>query len=695
MPDTLPVSTPTSLFRQALKIIAVAASTGAALVTVFKALYSFGVIGEPESHETIGNLGAAWVGVKPAADTAYSIGDTLHYVATISDKNGSILVGARPVWTSGDSSIATVLSDGSVIARGPGSTTVSVVVGNLVTRSKIVVKQRVAGVAILGDAGDTLFTVREGAQLHLHGSALDARGYVIAGPRAAWQIDDSSVADIDSTGLVTGRNAGRTVVTASIAGISSRARVGVSTTAARLTAVAGMDQNALAGRTLTQPIVVRATNRKGAPAAGQLVTFRLANGQGVIDLPAALTDADGRARSVWTLADYPGRQTLLVSVENVDTVVKIVADAEPVPSNTRVAALAEPLAGRAGDMVSENPGVRVTDSVGRALPDVVVRWSTMNGGTVEALEARTDSVGVARARWKLGTKTGNQRLRAQVGGNLTRGVAPITILATAASGPPTTIQVLSGDAQRAAAGATLQKPVAFRVVDADGNGAVNSAIVLSPSGGNVPATTIQTDSLGYARTRWTLGHSAGEYTLAVHVDGIRKLSKVSARAHPAGAANLSFEDAPSKTASRQKARKLYALVTDVYGNPVPDAKVRFAVKSGTVTPARAVSDERGRVALTWTPAAATGEQRLTGLVTGSDVRGAYIMSSLGAEPQVKRTVAKAPAAPVAKPVVKPATRPPAKAVAKTPAKKPSKPASKPAATKRPATTTTASIKRPS
>jgi len=676
MPDILPVGSPTSLVRQAIKLIAVAASTGAALVTLFKALYSFGVIGQTESHESIGNLGAAWVGLRPAADTATALSDTLHYAATIADKNGSILVGARPVWTTGDSSIATVLPNGSVIARGTGATTVSVVVGTLVAHSKIVVKQRVTDVQVVGAVGDTLVALREGAELHLHGRALDARGYVITGLRPQWQIDDSSVAVIDSNGAITGRSAGRTVVTASIAGVSGRARVSVTTTAAAITPVAGMNQSALAGRALPQPVVVRATNRRGAPAAGQVVTFRLPNGQGVVDLPAALTDADGRARTIWTLAGYPGRQTLMVSVEHVDSAIAVIAEAEPIASNTRVAVLAERLSGRAGELVSEAPAVRVTDSSGRALPDVLVRWSTMNGGSVEALDARTDSLGVARARWKLGRKTGTQRLRAQAGGQLSQGIKPVMILATAASGSPSSILVVTGAGQRAAAGAVLPKPVAFRVVDADGNGVADAAVVLSPSGGKVLEGTLHTDSLGVARTRWTLGHSAGDYTLAVHVDGIRKLLKVGARAVPAAAANLSFEDAPSKTAAKAKAKRLYALVTDVYGNPVPDAKVSFSVKSGTVTPTRAVSDARGRVALTWTPALKAGEQRLTGIVSGTDVKGAYITQGMGEEPAPTAATKPAVKAPVAKPSVQPATRPTVKAPAKAPTlskKTPAKP----------------------
>src|SRR5712671_7243486 len=126
--------------KHTAKVVAVAASSGAALVSIVTALVSYGVIGQAESHQSIGNIGAAWVGLRPAMDTASALGDTVHYAATVTDRNGSILVGARPVWTTGDSSIATVLSDGSVIARGPGKTMVSLVVGRLVTHSSIAVR---------------------------------------------------------------------------------------------------------------------------------------------------------------------------------------------------------------------------------------------------------------------------------------------------------------------------------------------------------------------------------------------------------------------------------------------------------------------------------------------------------------------------------------------------------------------------
>jgi hypothetical protein len=54
-------------------------------------------------------------------DTATALGDTVHFAATVTDRNGSILV-VRADLTTGDLTIAMVLQDGSVIARGPGRT---------------------------------------------------------------------------------------------------------------------------------------------------------------------------------------------------------------------------------------------------------------------------------------------------------------------------------------------------------------------------------------------------------------------------------------------------------------------------------------------------------------------------------------------------------------------------------------------
>src|SRR6476469_3009071 len=132
---------PRGVWSSHMKTLATIASTVAAVASIVGFLMSWGMIGNSESRQTVGSIGARWVGLRPAADTASAIGDTIHLAATVTDKAGTVLVGTRPVWTSANPDVATVEPDGSVIAHSPGTTTISAVVGSLSAHSRIVVRQ--------------------------------------------------------------------------------------------------------------------------------------------------------------------------------------------------------------------------------------------------------------------------------------------------------------------------------------------------------------------------------------------------------------------------------------------------------------------------------------------------------------------------------------------------------------------------
>src|SRR5918998_2613953 len=176
--DFKPLKAALPWYRSASKLVTAIASTGAALVSIFSFLYSFGVVGEPESHKTVGTFGASWLGVSPAADTAYAIGDTIHLAATVTDKSGSVLVGVRPRWTSDNPQTAVALPNGWVIIRGPGVAAILVTVADLSARTRIVVRQTVTSVEI---GGDSAVTLGEGEQRAIAVRPLDARGHPIAG----------------------------------------------------------------------------------------------------------------------------------------------------------------------------------------------------------------------------------------------------------------------------------------------------------------------------------------------------------------------------------------------------------------------------------------------------------------------------------------------------------------------------------
>jgi hypothetical protein len=614
-------SAPTPWYRQASKLVAAVATTGAACVSIISFVYSFGIVGKSEAHRTLGNLDVAWVGVRPAVDTATAIGDTLHLAATITDRAGAFLVGTSPAWSSENPGVALVRNDGSVVAQGPGTTTITVAVGGRVARSRIVVRQRVASVDVIGADGTDGLTMPELDRQPLRARARDARGHAIADVAARWRVDDSSVVALDSAGIATARTPGRTIVTVAVDGVVGHAALSVVAAPATIGLLSGAGQHAPAGRALPQNAVVRVISRRGLPVSGALVTFRVEQGDGVLEPASALSDADGRARTSWTLGGLPGSQSLIATVQHLDSTIVITAEADPLPANTRAVAAVDHPSGAAALTLANPVELRITDTTGRVLPDVPVSWHALDG-TAEPLAPRTDSTGIARARWTLGRAAGTQRLRAQVGtAHGGASIPPVTFTATALAGPAARMVVLSGDRQRGTVGAPLRRPIIVRVLDAAGNGVADAALVVSVPSGTLLDTLVRTDSSGSAVLDWTLGRSAGSNTLGVRQTGSVESLHVVAWAQPGPPANLDLDEVRGSPAGASR-RKLVATVTDLYGNLVPNAKLTLTAKGGRVSPSHAVSDGRGAVPLTWTPGSGAA---LSGAIAGTDVHETYAL----------------------------------------------------------------------
>ncbi|NUO62431.1 MAG: hypothetical protein HOQ34_02545, partial [Gemmatimonadaceae bacterium] len=61
--------------KSAARILVASISSAAALVSVLSFARTYGLIGRDASHMTVGDIGAAWVGVSPTTDTVTAIGD--------------------------------------------------------------------------------------------------------------------------------------------------------------------------------------------------------------------------------------------------------------------------------------------------------------------------------------------------------------------------------------------------------------------------------------------------------------------------------------------------------------------------------------------------------------------------------------------------------------------------------------------
>jgi len=453
---------------------------------------------------------------------------------------------------------------------------------------------------------------------------------------------------------VVGIAVGHTVFTASHDNMVAQLAIEVYPVPASLTLLGGDGQRALAGRRVGNPIAVQVVSRSGRPIEGVPVRFVLDEAAGVVDPQTGASDGQGTVRAVWTLGGVPGRHSLTVSADGVTSHTVVTAEAEPVGANTRLAQVSTELVGLAGGPLSEPEVVRVTDSSGVALGDVPVSWSAEDGGSIVSTESRTDSLGEARARWTLGPKSGTQRAYVQVGSP--RSVPRFVVTAMAQAGRASTVVAMGSAAKREGAVSKVLKPlVELQVLDRAKNPVPGVSVTLLPLHGTVDDSVPTTDSLGRVLVSWTLGRTAGVHRMTARVEGIERPVEISARARPAAPANLAFVEPKPGTAKRA-VQSLDADLTDAYGNAVADQPVVFSTRFGSVSPARVMTDARGRAHTRWTPGIKTGERSLVAVVKGTDARATFVLMAPELAAPARKPVPAQKEAPVKKQVVKRAAR---------------------------------------
>jgi hypothetical protein len=539
-----------------------------------------------------------WIGVAPAADTAWALGDTLQLATTITDGHGGLLPGVRVGWSSTDTAVAAVDSGGSVVARAPGTATVVAAVGGRMAQSRIVVRPRAAAVRIFADS---LLRVPEDTTLRLVARVVDARGHIVAGQPVAWRSADPSIATVDSAAWLNAAGAGRTSLVASSTDLTAELPVEVFPVPASITVQAGDGQRAAVEHRLALPIRAQVVSRGGRPLGG--VAVRFGAGDGRLEPEADTSDAQGIVRTAWTLG---------VGGRAVGTTVA--ADADPSPEATRLEAVEPPGSAAVGETLASPVAVRVSDSVGAPLGDVLVSWAVERGGTISAEAARTDSLGVARARWSLGPRAGAQRAFALVGTG--RAVQRLAFEAVARPGPPASLSV-ARNGMTAVAGEAAPT-VELRLTDRGGNPVPGVPVALGTSAGSVGDRAPVTDSAGRVLVAWTPGRTAGVQHLIASVNGLEQRTEVTVQVRAGPARKLTLIPAPA-VAGPPSTREVELLVTDEYGNPVGGAPVGLASRPGKVTPARVRTDATGRAAVRWILAAVQGQQRLDAVVMQTKV----------------------------------------------------------------------------
>jgi len=109
---------------------------------------------------------------------------------------------------------------------------------------------------------------------------------------------------------------------------------GPSRLATQLTIVAGDSQSAFTNAPLPTVLTIRASDDNDAPVSGLRVHFAVTSGGGSVSPEEVRTDAQGLARSRWTLGPTPGLQTATAGVPGLSPIIfSAVALAPPPPSS--------------------------------------------------------------------------------------------------------------------------------------------------------------------------------------------------------------------------------------------------------------------------------------------------------------------------------------------------------------------------
>ncbi|WP_419862126.1 Ig-like domain-containing protein [Candidatus Palauibacter sp.] len=150
--------------------------------------------------------------VTPDTATLAAIGRTVQLSADVRDQLGRPMTDAAVAWSSGDTAVATVDTSGLVTAVANGAATITALSGEASDSASIAVSQTAAAVEIT----PTTHTLVTGDTVRLAATATDGNGHPVADAVFSWTSSDTTIASVDSLGLVRGVAEGTATITAAV-----------------------------------------------------------------------------------------------------------------------------------------------------------------------------------------------------------------------------------------------------------------------------------------------------------------------------------------------------------------------------------------------------------------------------------------------------------------------------------------------
>ena len=166
----------------------------------------------------------------PAEPTALGeplqLGEMLQLSVEALDEHGQAVAGVEFSWESSNTSVATVDATGLVTAVAAGTATITASAGDVQATVEITVVSATQPVVSV-EVSPSAETIAIGTTRQLSAEAFDENGQAVAGVEFSWESNNTPVATVDATGLVTGVAEGSATIFASAGSVQGRAHIAV------------------------------------------------------------------------------------------------------------------------------------------------------------------------------------------------------------------------------------------------------------------------------------------------------------------------------------------------------------------------------------------------------------------------------------------------------------------------------------
>lgn len=395
-----------------------------------------------------------------------------------------------------------------------------------------------------------------------------------------------------------------------------------------LAAISATNITGTVGELVSDPLVVKVTDDRGAALGGIVVTFAAVEGGGTVTPAVDTTDNTGEASTRWRLGGTAGQQRVSATVAGVATQVNFsAATIAGAPASVAIQG-GNNQSAAAGTAVPTAPSVVVRDRFNNPVNATSVFFTVSGGGgSVTGAGATTNATGVATVgSWTLGPAVGTNTLTALVVAN---GVTsnPVTFTANGTAGAAASIAAQTATSVTGAVGSLVTPVPSIRVVDSNGNPVAGVNVTFAASTGSTVVGGSKTTNLqGVASPDgWQLGSTIATYTLTASVGSLTPVVfSATTRAGVAAQMAILAGNNQSATVGRTLPIDPAVRITDALGNPVAGQEVFFEVLSGggSAVSRRQVTDANGTATVgAWTLGDAPGVNTLRATATGLTIAG--------------------------------------------------------------------------